>query len=68
MSMDKAGFVSVGAEIEDEVMPDRVVFSICFGGSFDTKEACLDDYNADRVKVATALAPFGLDGELTCRG
>ena len=68
MSMDKAGFVSVGAEIEDEVMPDRVVFSICFGGSFDTKEACLDDYNADRVKVAAALAPFGLDGELTCRG
>ena len=47
MSTDKAGFVSVGAEIEDEVMPDRVVFSICFGGSFDTKEACLDDYDAE---------------------
>lgn len=68
MSMEKTGYVSVGAEIEDEVMPDRVVFSICFGGNFDTKEACLDDYNADRVKVAAALAPFGLDGELTCRG
>ena len=68
MSMDKTGFVSVGAEIEDEVMPDRVVFSICFGGSFDTKEACLNDYNADRVKVAAALVPFGLDDELTCRG
>ena len=68
MSMDKTGFVSVGAEIEDEVMPYRVVFSICFGGSFDTKEACLNDYNADRVKVAAALVPFGLDDELTCRG
>lgn len=68
MSMGKAGFVSVGAEVEDKVMPDRVVFSICFGGSFDTKEACLDDYNADRAKVAAALAPFGLDDELTCRG
>lgn len=68
MSMDKAGYVSVGAEIEDEVMPDRVVFSICFGGGFDTKEACLDDYNEDRAKVAAALAPFGLDDELTCRG
>lgn len=68
MSMDKAGYVSVGAEVEDEVMPDRVVFSICFGGGFDTKEACLDDYNADRAKVAAALAPFGLDAELTCRG
>ena len=66
--MDKTWFVSVGAEIEDEVMPDRVVFSICFGGSFDTKEACLNDYNADRVKVAAALVPFGLDDELTCRG
>lgn len=31
MSMDKTGFVSVGAEIEDEVMPDRVVFSIFLG-------------------------------------
>lgn len=68
MSMDKAGYVSVGAEVEDEVMPDRVVFSICFGGGFDTKEACLDDYNADRAKIAAALAPFGLDAELTCRG
>ena len=68
MSMDKAGYVSVGAEVEDEVMPDRVVFGICFGGGFDTKEACLDDYNADRSKVAAALAPFGLDAELTCRG
>ena len=68
MSMDKAGYVSVGAEVEEEVMPDRVVFSICFGGGFDTKEACLDDYNADRAKVAAALAPFGLDDELTCRG
>ena len=66
--MDKAGYVSVGAEVEDEVMPDRVVFSICFGGGFDTKEACLDDYNANRAKVAAALAPFGLDDELTCRG
>lgn len=68
MSMDKAGYVSVGAEVEDEVMPDRVVFNICFGGGFDTKEACLDDYNKDRAKVAAALAPFGLDDELTCRG
>lgn len=68
MAMDKTGYVSVGAEVEDEVMPDRVVFSICFGGSFDTKEACLDDYNEDRAKVAAALAPFGLDDELTCRG
>lgn len=68
MSMDKAGYVSVGAEVEDEVMPDRVVFSICFGGGFDTKEACLDDYNEDRAKVAAALAPYGLDGGLTCRG
>lgn len=68
MSMDKAGYVSVGAEVEDEVMPDRVVFSICFGGGFDTKEACLDNYNKDRAKVAAALAPFGLDAELTCRG
>ena len=68
MSMDKAGYVSVGAEVEDEVMPDRVVFSICFGGGFDTKDACLDNYNADRAKVAAALVPFGLDAELTCRG
>lgn len=37
-------------------------------GGFDTKEACLDDYNDDRAKVAAALAPFGLDVELTCRG
>lgn len=68
MAMDKTGYVSVGAEVEDEVMPDRVVFSVCFGGGFDTKEACLDDYNEDRAKVAAALAPFGLDDELTCRG
>lgn len=68
MSMEKTGYVSVGAEVEDEVMPDRVVFSVCFGGGFDTKEACLDDYNEDRAKVAAALVPFGLDGELTCRG
>lgn len=68
MAMDKTGYVSVGAEVEDEVMPDRVVFSVCFGGGFDAKEACLDDYNEDRAKVAAALAPFGLDDELTCRG
>lgn len=67
MATDKTGYVSVGARIEDKVMPDRVVFSIGFGGRFDTKEACLDDYNADRAKVAAALAPFGLDDELTCR-
>ncbi len=67
MSTDKTGYVSVGAEIEDKVMPDRVVFDIGFGGRFDTKEACLDDYNVDRAKVAAALVPFGLDGELTCR-
>ena len=68
MAADKTGYVSVGTEVEDEVMPDRVVFSICFGGGFDTKGACLDDYNEDRAKVAAALAPFGLDDELTCRG
>lgn len=28
MATDKTGYVSVGAEIEDEVMPDRVIFSI----------------------------------------
>lgn len=67
MATDKTGYVSVGAQIEDKVMPDRVVFSIGFGGRFDTKEACLDDYNADRARVAAALAPFGLDSELTCR-
>ena len=67
MAADKTGYVSVGARIEDKVMPDRVIFSIGFGGRFDTKEACLDDYNADRAKVAAALAPFGLDDELTCR-
>lgn len=66
MSMDKTGCVSVGAEIEDEVMPDRVVFSIGFGGRRTTKESCLEDYNADRFRVAAALAPFGLDSELTC--
>lgn len=66
MSMDKTGYVSVGAEIEDEVMPDRVVFSIGFGGRRTTKESCLEDYNADRFRVAAALAPFGLDSELTC--
>ena len=67
MATDKSGYVSVGAQIEDKVMPDRVIFSIGFGGRFDTKEACLDDYNADRAKVAAALAPFGLDDELACR-
>lgn len=67
MATDKTGYVSVGARIEDKIMPDRVIFSIGFGGRFDTKEACLDDYNADRAKVAAALAPFGLDDELTCR-
>ena len=67
MATDKTGYVSVGARIEDKVMPDRVIFSLGFGGRFDTKEACLDDYNADRAKVAAALAPFGLDDELTCR-
>lgn len=66
MSMDKTGYVSVGAEIEDEVMPDRVIFSIGFGGRRTTKESCLEDYNADRARVADALAPFGLDSELTC--
>ena len=55
MATDKTGYVSVGAQIEDKVMPDRVIFSIGFGGRFDTKEACLDDYNADRAKVAAAL-------------
>ena len=49
MATDKTGYVSVGAQIEDKVMPDRVIFSIGFGGRFDTKEACLDDYNADRM-------------------
>ena len=39
MSMDKTGYVSVGAEIEDEVMPDRVIFSIGFGGRRTTKES-----------------------------
>lgn len=66
MSMDKTGYVSVGAEIEDEIMPDRVIFSIGFGGRRTTKESCLEDYNADRARVADALAPFGLDSELTC--
>lgn len=66
MSMDKTGCVSVGAEIEDEIMPDRVIFSIGFGGRRTTKESCLEDYNADRARVADALAPFGLDSELTC--
>lgn len=66
MAMDKTGYVSVGAEIEDEIMPDRVIFSIGFGGRRTTKESCLEDYNTDRARVAAALAPFGLDSELTC--
>ncbi len=66
MATDKTGYVSVGAEIEDEVMPDRVIFSIGFGGRRTTKESCLEDYNTDRARVAAALAPFGLDSELTC--
>ena len=66
MATDKTGYVSVGAEIEDEVMPDRAIFSIGFGGRRTTKESCLEDYNTDRARVAAALAPFGLDSELTC--
>lgn len=66
MAMDKTGYVSVGTEIEDEVMPDRVIFSIDFGGRRATRESCLEDYNTDRARVAAALAPFGLDSELTC--
>lgn len=66
MATDKTGYVSVGAEIEDEVMPDRVIFSIGFGGRRTTKESCLEDYNTDRARVAAALAPFGLDSVLTC--
>lgn len=34
MAMDKTGYVSVGAEMEEKVMPDRIVFSIGFGIRF----------------------------------
>lgn len=68
MAIDKTGYVSVGAEVEDEVMPDKVIFRIGFGGRRDTREGCLDDYTAERALVTKALAAFDLDGELTCRG
>lgn len=67
MSKAKLGFISVGARISDMVMPDRVIYRICFEGQKPTKDECLADYNADRARVAKALVPFGLDGELTCR-
>lgn len=67
MASTNSGYISVGASVEDKVMPDRVAFEICFEGSKRTKDECLADYNADRARVARALAPFGLDKELTCK-
>ena len=58
MATDKTGYVSVGAEIEDEVMPDRVIFSIGFDGRRTTKESCLEDYNTDRARVAPRWRPL----------
>lgn len=67
MANTNSGYISVGASVEDKVMPDRVTFMICFEGSKRTKDECLADYNADRARIAKALAPFGLDKELTCK-
>lgn len=67
MANTNSGYISVGASVEDKVMPDRVTFKICFEGSKRTKDECLADYSADRARIAKALAPFGLDKELTCK-
>ncbi|WP_317431702.1 SIMPL domain-containing protein [Parolsenella catena] len=67
MANTNSGYISVGASVEDKVMPDRVTFKICFEGSKRTKDECLAGYNADRARIAKALAPFGLDKELTCK-
>lgn len=67
MANTNSGYISVGASVEDKVMPDRVTFKICFEGSKRTKDECLAGYNADRARIAKALAPFGLGKELTCK-
>lgn len=61
------GYISVGAEVEDEVMPDEVTFRISFGGRFPSKGECLADYAAEQERVRTALSPFGLADRLGCR-
>lgn len=68
MAVEKTGFVSVGAEVEDEIMPDKAIFRIGFCGRRDTREECLEDYTAERERVASALEAFELKDELTCRG
>ena len=67
MANTNSGYISVGASVEDKVMPDRVTFKICFEDSKRTKDECLAGYNADRARIAKALAPFGLGEELTCK-
>lgn len=67
MANTNSGYISVGASVEDKVMPESVTFKICFEGSKRTKDECLAGYNADRARIAKALAPFGLDKELTCK-
>lgn len=61
------GYVSVGAEVEDEVVPDEVTFRIRFGGRFPSKAECLTDYSAEQKKIKGALSSFGLADRLGCR-
>lgn len=61
------GYVSVGAEVEDEVMPDEATFRIRFGGRLPSRGECLADYAAEQQKVRAALSPFGLADRLGCR-
>lgn len=49
MATDKTGYVSVGAEIEDEVMPDRVVFS-----------TALEEASIPRRRAWTTTTPIAL--------
>lgn len=60
--------VRVGADVSDEVRPDRVEFVVRFEGRKPTKEDCRAAYLEDVGRLRDALAPLGLADEVTTSG
>lgn len=60
--------VRVGADVSDEVRPDRVVFTVRFEGRHPSKEECRAAYVEDVGRLRDALIPLGLADEVTTWG
>ena len=65
---DDRPVIRVGVTLESEVEPDSVRILILVEGSFATREECAADHVRETALVASALEPFGLEGDLKSSG